>query len=231
MRLYFALSPNAEAVPFDYQHKLTGVFHKWLEDNALHDKISLYSLSWLGGGRAVGGHLDFPRGAQWFVSFFEEQYAEQLVRGALRDPSMFCGMRVESIRQQSTPDFGTQHRFKAASPIFVKGKTPADGTHPHHYLWHEPEADEIMTATLIHKMDEANREAETEIFDATDKQIKIRFDRDYPSPKIKLVRIKHTNLKASVCPVIIEGTNKALKFSWNVGAGNGTGSCFGSLKE
>lgn len=230
MRLYFALSPNAEAVPFDYQHKLTGVFHKWLRHNSLHDKISLYSLSWLGGGRATGRHLDFPRGAQWFVAFFEEQYAEQLVRGALRDPLMFYGMRVESISQQSTPDFGTQYRFKAASPIFVKGKTPADGTtHPHHYLWHEPEADEIMTATLIHKMDEANRGAETEIFDAADKQVKIRFDRDYPSPKIKLVTIKGIKHKANSCPIIAEGTEKSLQFLSNVGAGNGTGSCFGSL--
>lgn len=231
MRLYFALSPNVEPVPFDYQHKLTGVFHKWLKQNDLHDKISLYSLSWLDGGRNIGGRLDFPPGAKWFVSFFEEEYAEKLVQGALREPEMFNGMRVESISQQITPDFGTKYRFKTASPVFIKGRKTGDETHPHHYLWHEPAADELMTATLLHKMDVANREAAKEIFDAADKQVKIRFDRDFPHPKIKLVRIKTINHKCSTCPIIAEGTNKALQFIWNVGAGNGTGSCFGSLKE
>ena len=28
MRLHFALSPNTQTVPFDYQHFLTGAFHQ-----------------------------------------------------------------------------------------------------------------------------------------------------------------------------------------------------------
>lgn len=83
MRLYFTLSPNTEPVPFDYQHRLTGVFHKWLKDNSLHDRISLYSLSWIDGSFARNGSLYFPNGAKWFVSFYEEEYVERLVNGAL----------------------------------------------------------------------------------------------------------------------------------------------------
>lgn len=231
MRLYFTLSPNTTAVPWDYQHWLTGVFHKWLADNDLHDKISLYSLSWLDGSRRAGNRLEFPRGASWFVSFYEDQYVEKLVNGALNAPEMFCGMRVLQIRQQMTPDFGTKYRFKVASPIFAKGKSNKTGEPPHHYLCNEPEADEILTATLIHKMDVANREADAALFTAEDKQVKVSFDREFANPKIKLVRIKEINHKASICPVIVEGTRKAVRFAWNVGIGNGTGSCFGSLKE
>lgn len=231
MRLHFTLTPNNEYVPFAYQHWLTGVFHKWLADNDLHDKISLYSLSWLDGSRRVRNHLEFPRGAKWFVSFYEDQYAEKLVNGALQKPELFCGMRVTRIEQQTAPDFGTKYKFKVASPVFIKGKKPSNGKPPHHYLFNEPEADELMTKTLIHKMDEANKVAEKEIFTDTDKQVKVAFDREFQTPKIKLVRIKETDLKANICPVIIEGTNKAVQFAWNVGIGNGTGSCFGSLKE
>ncbi|MDQ3181227.1 MAG: CRISPR-associated endoribonuclease Cas6 [Acidobacteriota bacterium] len=229
MRLYFTLSPNTKPVPFAYQHWLTGVFHKWLADNDLHDKISLYSLSWLDGSRRVANRLEFPNGAKWFVSFYEDEYVEKLVNGALCDPEMFCGMRVSQIRQQTTPDFGTKYKFKVASPVFAKGKQPENGKPPHHYLFNEPEADAHLTATLIHKMDVANREADEVRFTDADKQVKVGFDREFANPKIKLVRIKDTDHKASICPIIVEGTNKALQFAWNVGIGNSTGSCFGSL--
>ena len=231
MRLHFTLSPNREPVSFAYQHRLTGVFHKWLAANDLHDKISLYSLAWLDGSRRVRDKLEFPRGAKWFVSFYENEYAERLVSGALNDSEMFCGMRVERIEQQTAPNFGTKYNFKVASPVFVKGKQPESGKPPHHYLWNEPEADQLMTATLIHKMDAANRESGTTHFTDADKQVTVSFDREFAHPKIKLVRIKNIDHKTSVCPVIIEGTSEALQFAWNVGIGNGTGSCFGSLKE
>lgn len=229
MRLHFTLSPNTAPVSFAYQHWLTGTFHKWLKNNDLHDKISLYSLSWLDGSRRIANHLEFHNGAKWFVSFYEDEYAEKLVNGALSDPEMFCGMSVTRIEQQTTPDFGTKYRFKVASPVFVKGKQPSNGKPEHHYLYNEPEADELMTKTLLHKMDVANREANETRFTEADKQVKVSFDRDFLSPKIKLVRIKNIDHKTSVCPVIIEGTSEAVRFAWNVGIGNGTGSCFGSL--
>jgi len=153
------------------------------------------------------------------------------VNGALANPEMFCGMRVSQIRQQTTPDFGTRYRFKAASPVFVKGKTPVNGKPPHHYLYCEPEADALLTKTLVHKMDAANREANEIRFTDADKQVKVGFDREFANPKIKLVRIKNIDHKTSVCPVIIEGAPEAVRFAWNVGIGNSTGSCFGSLKE
>ncbi|MBA2620668.1 MAG: CRISPR-associated endoribonuclease Cas6 [Acidobacteria bacterium] len=232
MRLYFTLSPNTEPVSFDYQHRLTGVFHKWLKENSLHDRISLYSLSWLDGGFARNGSLHFPNGAKWFVSFYEEQYAERLVNGALFQPEMFGGMRVLQIEQKKTPDFGTKYKFKVASPVFIKGKRPEDGTPPHHYLFNEPESDALLTATLRHKMDEANLADQH-------KTVKVAFDREFQSPKTKKVNIEKfkdgarlfIEHKASVCPVIVEGTPEAVRFAWNVGIGNGTGSCFGSLKE
>lgn len=232
MRLHFTLSPNTGLVPFDYQHRLTGVFHKWLKENSLHDKISLYSLSWLDGGFARNGSLHFPQGAKWFVSFYEEEYVEKLVNGALSQPEMFGGMRVLQIEQKKTPDFGAKYKFKVASPVFIKGKRPADGTPPHHYLFNEPESDRLLTATLRHKMDVAR-------FADEHKTVKVAFDRDFQTPKIKKVNIEKfkdgarlfIEHKASVCPVIIEGTPEAVRFAWNVGVGSSTGSCFGSLKE
>jgi CRISPR-associated endoribonuclease Cas6 len=190
MRLHFTLSQNSELVPFDYQHWLTGVFHKWLKQNNLHDKISLYSLAWLDGSKIVNNRLDFRTGAIWFVSFYEEEFAEKLVNGALKDPEVFCGIKVLSIKQQLTPNFGTKYAFKVGSPVLAKGKQGENGEPPTHYLYDNPIADEVLTKTLIRKMDEANKNAERIIFTDEDKKVKVSFDREYKYPKTKQASVR-----------------------------------------
>lgn len=220
MRLHFFLSPNERPVPFDYQHYLTGAFHKWVGANDLHDAISLYSLSWLYEGHARGGAVEFPRGAHWFLSVHDESVVEGIVNNALADPEVCCGMRVARIEQQPTPRFGTRHTFKVGSPVLAKSKE-VDGR-VKHYIFSDDEADAALTATLRHKLDKAR-------LGAPHNQVDVRFDRTYRTPKTKLVTIKNIRNRASVCPIIVEGTPEAVAFAWNVGVGNGTGSGFGSL--
>ena len=221
MRLHFTLSANQQAVPFDYQHFLTGAFHKWLAQNELHDRISLYSLGWLDGGRCVNDHLEFLRGARWFISTHDDSLLQTIVDGALIQPEVCCGMRVVEIKQQQPPDFGPRYTFKVGSPVLAKGKPDENGK-VHHYIFSDPEADDILTATLRHKMDIAE-------LDEQHKDVTVRFDREYKNPKTKLVTIKGIEHRASFCPVIVEGTPEAVQFAWNVGVGNSTGSGFGSL--
>jgi CRISPR-associated endoribonuclease Cas6 len=223
MRLHFTLSPSTQPVPFNYQHHLTGVFHKWLGHNNLHNKISLYSLGWLDGARAQKNFLTFPEGAKWFVSFYQDSLFEELVEGVLAKPDVFCGMRIMEIRQQQTPAFGNRYRFKVGSPVWVKGKVD-ENKKVKYYFHHELEADAFLTATLRHKMHVAGL--------ADDSQsVKVSFDRTFQNARVKKVSIKDVDVKGSVCPVIVEGTIEAVQFAWNVGVGNGTGSGFGSLKE
>jgi CRISPR-associated endoribonuclease Cas6 len=222
MRLHFHLSPNRRPVPFDYQHFLTGALHKWLGPNPQHDEISLYSLSWLDGGRRRGESLEFPRGARFFVSLHDEALADPVVTGALREPEVCCGMRVTRIEQQRTPSFGPRHTFRVGSPVLAKSDG-ADGR-VKHYIYSDPEADAALTATLRHKLDRAGLGPHAD-------GLSVGFDRTYPAPKTKLVTIKDIRNRASVCPVTVSGTPEAVAFAWNVGVGHGTGSGFGSLLE
>ena len=157
MRLYFDLSPNTQPVPFDYPHFLTGAFNKWLGANDLHDEISLYSLGWLQGGKANRGALQFSQGARWFISAPDSdsgnQLLERLANAALQNPAVCCGMEVQQIRAENTPDFGPRRIFRADSPILVKDKDE-DGQIPH-LIWSDPRADELLTKTLRHKLDDA----------------------------------------------------------------------------
>ncbi len=221
MRLHFHLSPNQQPVPFDYQHFLTGAFHKWLgSSNPLHDALSLYSLSWLDGSTMRHGALEFPRGARWFISLHDESLIDAIVSNALNDPEVCCGMRVTKIEQQTTPRFAARQAFKVGSPVLAKSNE-TDGKIKH-YIYSDPEADATLTATLRHKLDAAG-------FGAPHNQATVSFDKTYRNPKTKLVHIKQTANRASICPVIIEGTPEAVQFAWNVGVGHGTGSGFGCL--
>ena len=223
MRLHLRLTANRQAVPFSYQHLLTGAFHRWLGPNDAHDALSLYSLSWLRGGQAQRGKLQFPRGATWLVSAHDDALLQKVVNGALREPEVCCGMFVESLEQQAAPDFGARHTFRLASPVLAKGR-PDEAGRVRHYLYDDPETDAILTATLRHKMDLAGLPDEH-------KTAAVRFDREYPRPKTKLVTIKNIQHRASECPVIIAGAPDALRFAWHVGIGNGTGSGFGCIEE
>jgi CRISPR-associated endoribonuclease Cas6 len=220
MRLHFFLTSNRQAVPFSYQHFLTGALHKWLDANRLHDRLSLYSLSWLDGGRMRAGALEFSGGARFFISLHDESLVEPIVNSALADPEVCCGMHVSRIEQQPTPRFGTRHTFKVGSPVLAKSKE-VDGK-VKHYLFSDPEADATLTATLRHKLDKAG-------LGAPHNHATVSFDKTYRNPKIKLVTIKNIHNRATICPVTVEGTPEAVAFAWNVGVGNGTGSGFGSL--
>jgi CRISPR-associated endoribonuclease Cas6 len=220
MRLHFTLSPNRQPVPFAYQHFLTGAFHKWLGENSQHDEISLYSLSWLDGSLMKNGALEFPRGARFFISFYDDALAEKIVNNALADTEVCCGMSVTRIEQQATPRFGSRYTFKVGSPVLAKSKE-IDGK-VKHYTYSDPEADATLTATLRHKLDRAG-------LVAPHNQATVQFDKTYRNPKTTLVQITHIHNRASVCPVTIEGTPEAVAFAWNVGVGHGTGSGFGSL--
>jgi CRISPR-associated endoribonuclease Cas6 len=220
MRLHFTLSPNQEPVPFNYQHFLTGAFHKWLGENEQHDTISLYSLSWLYDGFARNGALEFPRGGQWFLSIYNESLISKMIDNILAQPDVCCGMRVTKIVQQETPRFGNHYAFKVGSPVLAKSKEIEGKVK--HYIFSDKEADDALTATLRHKMDVAG-------LSNGSKQVSVRFDRSYRNPKTKLVKIKNTANRASLCPVIVEGTPEAVQFAWNVGVGHGTGSGFGCL--
>ncbi len=217
MRLHFSLSPNTLIVPFDYQHSLIGTFHKWMEKNVIHDEISLYSLSWLQGSKIVKNGFDFSNGAKWFISFWDEEIGKQLIMNAMKNPEVCCGMHVNEIQIQDTPEFGSKERFVASSPIFIR---KYDETRKAiHLTYKDKDAGEYLTETLTKKLKYADLNFEAKVY----------FDRNYQAPKTKLVKINNINNRASFCPVIIEGSPEAIKFAWNVGIGHSTGCGFGAL--
>lgn len=224
MRLHLYLEAN-QPVPFDYLPTLKSAFHLWTGHNeALHDGLSLYSYSWLRGGRAGRGGIRFGEGAHWFISAPSREVIHGLVSGIVRAPEIGLGLRVQDVRMQEASEFAAgEQPFRVASPVFIKHRpadlplsNPADHLFPGH-----PLADELLTATLRHKLRQAG---------LADAGAAVRFDPAYiATAKSKLFRYKRVQCRGSICPVLVSGSAEQIGFAWEVGVGHSTGIGCGAL--
>ena len=120
MRIYLKLSANKKPVDFSYQEKLVGAFHKWVGINPHHDEISLYSLSWLNKAKIKKRTLDFPDGANWFISAWDGNILKRAIEGIKKNPEIAYGFEVIEITLTEIPDFSGITKFPVASPVFIK---------------------------------------------------------------------------------------------------------------
>ena len=222
MRIQLQLSPSTEPVPFNHLHQLTGAIHKWLGDNAAHDGLSLYSFGWLRGGQPRRESLHFPTGANWNISFFDDELARQLLKGILEDPSVAHGMAVQEVREIAPPSFGRQHIFATDGSAVLARRKRDDGSREY-LLWDTLAANDVLTHLLRKKLEVAG-------FSGEHLDARVAFDRAYARPRPRMVTIKGIKHKGSECPVIVEGTPEAIQFAWLVGVGDLTGSGFGALR-
>ena len=153
MRIHLHTTPNQEIVPFDYQQKLSGVFYTWLgEKNEEHGRMSLHSYSWLKKGRMTEGGYEFPNGATWFISFYSEETLKKLMRSILNQPQMFNGLTVCNITIEDTPTLSERTLFYLGSPVYIQKHTP-DLQNNTQYTFEDIESDEMLTQTLLRKME------------------------------------------------------------------------------
>ena len=220
MRIYLHLTPNREIVPFNYQQSLVGAFHKWLGQNELHDDISLYSLSWLSHGVPRRRGLDFPNGSTFYISAPNPDFLSAMIHGLDGGHQIKWGMEVQEVTIQRTPKFGSRQRFLAQSPILIKRKEKETDKYHRFYFHSDKEANGFMTETLQQKL--AKMSLPTDVA--------VKFDDNYLKPRIKKATYKDIDIKATLCPVIVEGNPRAVSFAWEVGVGNSTGIGFGALR-
>ena len=219
MRIHLMLSKNTEPVDFNYQQKQVGTIHKWLGINDLHDQMSLYSFSWLKGGRKLDDHLDFSQGANFFISFYDTNRLKDIIKGIQSEPEVFCGMSVHNINIQEVPMFETKQRFISESPIFLKYSKDRKSTY---YYFNDVESNQILTNNAKHKLRKAG---------LSDVGLNVYFEKDYPLAYTKGTTFKGIFSKGSICPIIVEGSSEQIAFIWDVGIGNSTGIGFGSLSK
>jgi CRISPR-associated endoribonuclease Cas6 len=218
MRLLLKTTKNKEMIPFNYQSKLVSCIHKWLgKDNEVHGETSLLSFSWLNGTEANRIGINIRYQGNWFISAYKEEVIKKMIEGIQKDPYMFCGIEVAEITIQQDPQFGTEHKFSVANPVFIKRKY---SERTKFFYSGDEEADELLTESLRYKLSLAQLPEEG---------VEVKFDDSYSNPTTKGYVYNGIYNKGSVCPVIIKGTPEQIAFAWNVGVGSNTGIGFGAL--
>ena len=218
MRVHLTIkNDKSTIVPYDNIPILVGTLHKWLGSNEWHNQLSYHSFSWLKGGTSGNGGLRFPKGAEWFISSYDITLIKKFIQGIQNDPTINCGLTVNDITIQKDPEFKESQSFTLASPVLIKRR---DGEKTKHFLFSDKESDDLLTETLKTKLEKAGLNSSG---------VKISFNKEYHSPKTKLVNYNGIGNKASICPVTIKGSPEQIAFAWNVGIGNSTGIGFGAL--
>lgn len=220
MRLHIKTTPNSNVVSFDYQKKMVGRIHSWLGNNKEHGKLSLYSFSWLHKGHITSGGFDFPRGSQWFMSFYDDKLLKAVMAAVLKDPLMFDGLVVTDLNIEPVPDLSNRDLFYLGSPILIK-RYEVGNPVTKYYTYEDLTADDLMKETLLHKMEAAGL--------IPDESVDIRFDREYANKKIKYASYRGICNTSNMCPVYIFAKPETKEFAWNVGIGNSTGIGFGAI--
>lgn len=219
MRIYIKLSKNKEIIPFNYQHLLTGVVHKWIGANNMeHGNKSLYSFSWLQNTVSAKSGINLGRDAYFFISAYDPDLIKKITRGLLNDPEMFCGSRAIDVQIRDVPDFSNEERFFLQSPVLIRQR---DGEKTKHITYHDEVFEELLTENLKFKLQSVDLPIDN---------ISVELDRSYALPQTKLVDYKGIKNKTTLAPVIIKGSQEQIAFAWAVGLGQSTGIGFGSLK-
>ena len=91
MRIYFKIETTNKIVPFDHQHLLTGIIHKWIGWNNEHGNVSLYSFHGLKEEKEQEQDYVFEKE----TSFFFSSYKLDLIKNGCwdkNDPSLLMGL-------------------------------------------------------------------------------------------------------------------------------------------
>jgi CRISPR-associated endoribonuclease Cas6 len=219
MRLYISLSKNKETIPFNYQHLLTGLVHKWIgKGNEEHGQRSLYSFSWLQNTASNKNGINLNRDTYFFISAYDTNLIKRITKGILESPDAFCGSKVIDVQIKEVPEFSNEERFFLNSPILIRKR---EGEKTKHVTYLEEDFERLLTENIKCKLQLVGLDSD---------DITIALDKSYPFSQTKLVDYKGIKNKTSLAPVVIKGRPEQIAFAWQVGLGNSTGIGFGALK-
>ena len=163
--------------------------------------------------------IEFRDDSFFFISAWDDSIIKKIVGGILDDPTMFCGIKVNGVQIIDTPIFNESTRFIMASPVLLKYR---ESNNTYRYVTIEDDDfEEKLNTNFKDKLRYAGIDKDG---------VKISIDPDSTYRQTKMVTYNNIKNRASLVPLVIEGTQEQIEFAWSVGLGHSTGIGFGALK-
>lgn len=178
----------------------------------------MLSFSWLQNTKATKEGINLSDNSFFFISAWDDSIIKKIVQGIMDDPTMFCGIRTNGVQIADTPMFNESSRFVMASPVLLKWRENGE---VRHVTVEDDDFEEKLNINFKNKLQRAG-------FDTN--SVKISIDPDSTYRQTKMVTYNNIKNRASLVPIVIEGTAEQIAFAWSVGLGNSTGIGFGALK-
>jgi CRISPR-associated endoribonuclease Cas6 len=229
MKFKIEFSKNTEPVPFTYISNLNGYLHKILgENNDYHDELSLYSTSFLHGGKLSSNkkYYEFKNGATWYISSPDKKFITDFIASVYQHQNFAFGMELLSVEliENDLINEGEYYMFYTKSPILLKYKE--FGSKRNIYLTYNDNA--LKTSVFMKNI--IIKKALKMKLNITKDDFNIAFNTNYENKKTRWIKVKSISNLTSVCPIYVQTNKKEIAdFIYNVGVGHSTGSGFGFL--
>lgn len=221
MRLKIKLTANKEPIVINNQHLVNSYIHKCLgENNEYHDAKSDYCISNLRGGHMNNDKetLNFDGGAFIIVTSMDNDFIGKLMCGMSMNTDFGKGMTICGYEPMSDDLYGGFNIFRTLTPVLIKEY----GTDKFKTIKDDDYAD-VLKKHIINKFTKINPKLDFRNFDVT------FANKNHPSNKTKLIRIKGRANIASQFDVIINSNKEVAEYIYNYGLGQSTGSGFGTV--
>ncbi len=219
LKLKLNFGPTLEPFKTPIEDYIIGVIQKILgKENKWHDKFSDYNISGMFGGDIVNGQCLYINGGYFYISSTNEEFIMTISKNLLyltdniflRDMP-YINYEIKTYKIHSDYDV-----IKSISPILLKYKEK--------YLTFND--DNFLNILL-------NQSRKKLLYKGfTEKQVNtIVFEPfHFENAKIKYSKRKNYALPASKIMLIVKGNNECRKTLYEMGIGNSTGYCFGSIE-
>lgn len=223
MRIKINFTKNDKPVPFNSIGDINTYIHKCLgENNKYHDTVSDYSVSKLiGSGSKLNPDftLDFPNGAKIIVSSIDESFLEELLIGLGENENFISGMKYSHIDFINETFYDGVNHFHTISPILLKERDRGFVT--------VKDADffEVLTERTKGKLLAISKKRNIKI-NLSDFNI---VGSTNGKNKTETQYVGNVKNVGSICVFTITCSRVVAELLTNVGIGQSTGSCFGSI--
>lgn len=223
MKIKIEFTKTEELVPFDYLKNLNGYLHKILGDeNIYHDSLSLYSSSFLHGGKMNEDKtgLNFLDGSIWYISSPDLGFMNHFIKNIYQHKDFIYGMTLKNV--VIIPNLIEQkdiYKLNVKSPILLKQYVDSKS------VFFTYKDDKNITSNMMKNLILKKSQKFGMNFN---NDFDVEFDLTYQNKKTKWVKVKSIHNRASLCPIIVKTSDKKIvDFIYDVGVGHSTGSGFG----